>query len=69
MSNIPQDYNITIQIVKGGFVLHYPSKPTGDGNSVNLSYYIQEVFTSTRKMHQKIKEVLDYTSTTPVDAE
>jgi hypothetical protein len=63
--SIPQDFNISIQIVKGGFVLHYPSKDEADG----MRFYVQEVFTSTRKMHQKIKEVLEYTSTVQVDAE
>jgi hypothetical protein len=55
MSKIPQEFNITIQIVKGGFLLHYPSKEEVDG----MRYYVQEVFTFSRKLNQKIKEVLE----------
>ena len=59
------DAVITIEVVKGGYILHYPTGPN-TGNSLVLQE--REIFTSSRKLNQKIKEVLDYTSTTPADA-
>jgi phage pi2 protein 07 len=57
------DFNITIEIMKGGYVLHYPVN-AGD-------YWNQhrEIFSSSRKMNQRIKEVLEKVSPTPVDAD
>ena len=63
--NVPQEFYITIQVAKGGFIMRYPSKEEEGGTRYELS----EVFTSSRKMNQRLKEVLEYTSTTPVDAE
>lgn len=60
-------HSITIEIVEGGYVLCYPS----DIGFNNTNVYVQkrEVFTSSRKMNQRIKEVLESVSTTVVDAE
>lgn len=68
MGEIEFHHSITIEVVKGGFLLHYPQKAT---NEVGSPYYNQmrEIFTSSRKMNQRIKEVLDAVSTTPVESE
>lgn len=57
-----EQHTITIEVVKGGFVLHYPQSVL-DGVWVQA----REIFTSSRKMNQRIKEVLEATSTTPVE--
>lgn len=49
------DNKILIEIVTGGFILSYPSDKIGNG----YERHVKEVFTSARKMHQKIKSVLD----------
>jgi len=61
------DATVTIEVIKGGFVLHYPVK----GNDPKLEkfglegiqdedywYNVREVFTSPRKLQHKIREVL-----------
>ena len=53
---LEQDFSITIEVIKGGFVLHYPTK-AADGSDV--WYQNREVFVSPRKLNQKIKEVID----------
>lgn len=45
---------ITIEVVKGGFILTYPVMTDGLGVD-----YQREVFVSPRKLNQKIKEVID----------
>lgn len=57
------EHQIVIDVVKGGFVLTYPAP---DLNGV-LTVWTREVFTSQRKLTQKIKEVLEAVSTTPDD--
>lgn len=64
MSNIR--IPITIEVVKGGFVLTYPS-PSKESSVFNYSMEC-EVFTSQRKLTQKLKDVLDTLSTTPDDS-
>lgn len=54
---------IVIEVVKGGFVLTYPRELNPGAPT-----FEREVFTSTRKMNQKIKDVLDTLSTTPDDS-
>jgi len=51
------DANITIEIIKGGFVLHYPVK---ENEPAGAEYWTQvrEVFTSPRKLQAKVREVL-----------
>lgn len=44
---------ITIEVVKGGFVLSYTT------GTVDKPTFEREVFTSQRKLTQKLKEVLD----------
>ena len=69
MGNLYQ-HSITIEIVEGGYVLSYPSD-IGLNSTNTGAMYVQkrEVFTSSRKMNQRIKEVLEAISTTAVDAE
>ena len=64
MGEIEFHHSITIEVVKGGFLLHYPQK--GDNAYFNQ---VREIFTSSRKMNQRIKEVLEAVSTTPVESE
>lgn len=66
MGEIAYNHNIVIEVVKGGFLLHYPIK-----NAAGGEYYdqVREIFTSSRKMNQRIKEVLEAVSTTPVEGE
>jgi hypothetical protein len=45
--------NITIAVLKGGFVLTYPSL------SDDALGTVREVFVSPRKLNQKIKEIID----------
>ena len=45
---------LTVEIVSGGFILTYP-RPDADGDAV----ICREVFTSPRKLNQKLKEVID----------
>ena len=52
--------HITIQILKGGFVLSTQG-PAGET--------VQEVLVTQRKLLQRVKEVLEATSLVPVDAE
>lgn len=59
---------LTIEVIKGGFILHYPEKLTND-LGVEYMTQVRELFTSSRKMNQRIKEVLEKVSTTAVDAE
>lgn len=65
MGEIEFHHSLTIEVVKGGFLLHYPVKAD------NGTYYnqVREIFTSSRKMNQRIKEVLEAVSTTPVEGE
>ena len=55
--------HVKIEIIKGGFVLEYPVLDVVPdvGTSARL---VREVFTSTHKMHQKLKEVITALSTT-----
>ena len=70
-----KNYSITIEIVKGGFLLSYPA-PDPSANELSKFgitssqdfIFAREVFTSQRKMNQKIKEVLNMISTTPDDS-
>jgi len=67
MSEINFDFHVLIEVVKGGFLLHYPVKNEVLGV---LQYnQVREIFTSSRKMNQRIKEVLEAVSTTPVEGE
>lgn len=61
-----EQHVITIEVLKGGFVLHYPALPFGNDQSA-ITWQTREIFTSSRKMNQRIKEVLEAVSTTPVD--
>lgn len=45
---------LTVEIVSGGFILTYP-RPNGNGDTI----VCREVFTSPRKLNQKLKEVID----------
>lgn len=65
MGEVQFNHSITIEVVKGGFVLHYPQLNAGG------VYYdqVREIFTSSRKMNQRIKEVLEAVSTTAVEGE
>lgn len=65
MGELDFNHRITIEVVKGGFLLHYPQK-SDNGTFFNQA---REIFTSSRKMNQRIKEVLEAVSTTPVDSE
>jgi hypothetical protein len=56
------DETITIEVVRGGFVLTYP-------NDKMPGTLTREVFTSTRKLNQKLKEVIETLSVVPVDTE
>lgn len=49
----PFGTTINIEVVAGGFILTYPK--TSDAGDV----LCREVFSSPRKLHQKIKEVID----------
>lgn len=62
------EHHITIEVMKGGFVLHYPTKVKNDLGSEYVQQ-VREIFTSSRKMNQRIKEVLEAVSTTPVEGE
>jgi hypothetical protein len=63
-SNVPfekvrigtQQDSITIQVVKSGFILTYPTHKDGD----KLVEGGSDVFVSERKMNQQIKRVIDY---------
>lgn len=52
---------ISIEVLKGGFVLHYPNIGGMPGNDV------REIFVSPRKLNQKLKEVIDQLSLVPAD--
>lgn len=57
------DHFISIEVIKGGFVLSYPTpddQPAYLGSSNNAASFStqREVFTSDRKLAQKVKEVL-----------
>jgi hypothetical protein len=54
--------NLTIEVLKGGFVLNYPVILDNGSRQYN-----REVFGSTRKLNQKLKEVLEMLSTVPVE--
>jgi hypothetical protein len=54
---------ITIEVVRGGFILTYPVD-NDDGGMVSA----RELFNSPRKLNQKLKEVFDVLSTTPDDS-
>ena len=47
---------IYIEVVKGGFVLNYPVL---EAESDIQLRYVREVFVSPRKLHQRLKEVID----------
>ena len=47
---------IYIEVVKGGFVLNYPVLEAE--SDIQLRYE-REVFVSPRKLHQRLKEVID----------
>ena len=66
MSNHHYQHSITIEIAEGGFVLSYPKEI--DANSGVIYFQQREVFTSVRKMNQRIKEVLEAISKAAVDA-
>lgn len=51
---------ITIEVVKGGFILVYPVLTDKDGVLT-----IREIFVSPRKLNQKLKEIIDNLSTVP----
>lgn len=55
------DVHITIEVIRGGFILHYPDQLS------DTTVQRREIFTSQRKLNQKLKEVLDNFSTTPAD--
>jgi len=46
---------VTIEILAGGFILTYPCVDSNTGDS----QVCREVFTSPRKLNQKLKEVID----------
>ena len=48
---------ITIEIVKGGFILTYPTVTQFEGQEVTT--VAREVFVSPRKLNQKIKDVIE----------
>lgn len=50
------DLTISVEIIKGGFVLHYPTKIAGEEDSWGMT---REVFTSSRKLQHKIRDVLN----------
>ncbi len=54
----PEDMNfqITIEIIRGGYVVHFPEQVGGQKDVWSMR---REIFVSPRKMHQKIKEVVD----------
>ena len=54
MNSNPYGSSITIEIVTGGFILTYPK--VSENDVVDLC---REVFTSPRKLNQKVKEVID----------
>lgn len=54
---------IMIEVVKGGFMLHYPE----NSKSGSIVFSRREIFTSQRKLNQKLKEVLEDFSTVPAD--
>lgn len=60
------DNAIMIEIVKGGFMLTYPAIDDVSENSEQE--HVREVFTSPRKMIQRIKTVLDAVSTVADDS-
>ena len=53
-------HSLSIEVVTGGFILTYPVL-TGDG----LETTYREVFSTTRKLQNKVKEVIEQLSTTP----
>jgi hypothetical protein len=59
--------NIVIEVVKGGFILTYPVTTTVEGKE--KTDYQREVFVSPRKLHQKLKEVIDSISLVGEDKE
>lgn len=59
---------ISIEVVNGGFVLTHPLQD-GNTDAITGDSYSREVFTSPRKLIQKIKSVLDTVSTIADDSE
>ena len=62
------DPELKIEVVKGGFVLHYPENVANERGDQYIAQ-VREIFTSSRKMNQRIKEGLEKVSTTAVEAE
>lgn len=56
MHIMQHDFQITIEVVKGGFILTYPHQASKEGDDWTIE---REVFVSSRKLNQKIKEVID----------
>ena len=61
------EVNISIEVVKGGFVLSYPVHVPANGDRPEYWLPQREVFTSPRKLIQKMKSVLDDVSLVPSD--
>jgi hypothetical protein len=61
MSKLDEHYfQISIDIMQGGFILNYPKSVTGKDVGNSLGYMqAREIFTSQQKLSKKIKEVLD----------
>lgn len=58
--------SITIEVVQGGFILTYPVVDATTGDTTGGA---REVFTSPRKLQQKLKEVIATLSTVAPDAD
>lgn len=56
MHIMQHDFQITIEVVKGGFILTYPHQASKESDDWTIE---REVFVSSRKLNQKIKEVID----------
>ena len=54
--------SIYIDVVKGGFILSYRDLKE------NSDEYVREVFMSSRKLQQKLKEVIEMLSYVPTDS-
>lgn len=56
MDPVDMNFSITIEIIRGGYVLHFPEQLKGEADNWTMQ---REIFVSPRKLHQKIKEVVD----------